>query len=184
VVRSGVAAALVVALAACGGDGRDGTEARQDEVAERGALVMPFDLERTTHVFDPTPTGGVQTVVADDPTDEEQVVLVREHLAEEAERFRAGDFGDPAAIHGHDMPGLAELEAGYAGIGVAYADVDDGARIVYETDDPALVNALHDWFEAQVSDHGEHADHATCRRTCVGEPPDEEEFSAGRSGVA
>ena len=57
-----VAAGLVAAgyLWASGGE-----EDRQAEVAERGAAVMPFDLERTTHVFKALPDGGVQTVVAD-----------------------------------------------------------------------------------------------------------------------
>lgn len=151
------AGGLVVAIAvasACGGDGGD----RRAEVAARGALVMPFDLERTTHVFEPDGSGGVQTVVADDARDTEQIALVRGHLREEAARFARGDFGDPAAIHGHDMPGLAELERGHAGIDVSYADVERGARITYRTDDAELVDALHDWFAAQVDDHGAHAE--------------------------
>jgi hypothetical protein len=131
---------------------------RRAEVAARGPLVMPFDLERTTHVFTPTAEGGEQTVVADDAGDREQVRLVREHLLEEAGRFRRGDFADPAAIHGDEMPGLAELRAGASRIRVAYADVPGGGRIRYSTGDPALVQALHAWFAAQRSDHGAHAE--------------------------
>lgn len=73
---------------------------------------MPFDLEATTHRFEPVKDGLLQTVVADNPRDAEQVRLVRQHLASEAERFAAGDYSDPASIHGDDMPGLAELETG------------------------------------------------------------------------
>lgn len=120
---------------------------------------MPFDLEATTHRFAPTDDGLVQTVVADDPDDADQVALVREHLAHEAERFVAGDFADPAAIHGDDMPGLAALEEGAADIDVTYADTPAGGRITYTTDDAHLVTALHDWGAAQVSDHGDHAEH-------------------------
>ena len=164
----GVAAvATAIALAApvaCGaGDGGpDGPAAladRRAEVAERGASVMPFDLDATTHVFEPRDDGLVQRVTADDPDDAEQVALVREHLTDEAERFAAGDFGDPAAIHGPDMPGLAELEAGHVGIDVRYVEIPGGGRIDYTTDDPDLVAALHAWGEAQVSDHGAHAEH-------------------------
>jgi hypothetical protein len=140
-------------------DADDGLAARRAEVAERGADVMPFDLDATTHVFSPTPTGGIQTVHADDPSDTEQVRLIREHLAEEADRFATGDFGDPATIHGHDMPGLAALEDGHARISVAYAERDAGATLTYRTADPTLVDAIHDWFAAQVHDHGEHAEH-------------------------
>ncbi|MDZ4827949.1 MAG: aspartate carbamoyltransferase [Actinomycetota bacterium] len=152
-VRAVVVVTLAVALVACGDD-----PSRQEEVAARGASVMPFDLDATTHGFDHTDTGGVQTVVADDPNDAAQVTLVREHLREEADRFARGDFDDPAAIHGDQMPGLARLRAGYAEIEVGYIEVALGARIVYTTDDADLVNALHDWFDAQVMDHGEHAE--------------------------
>jgi hypothetical protein len=54
------------------------------------------------------PTGGRQTVTADTPKDGEQIALIRQHLQDEAEKLRRADFGDPATIHGHDMPGLAE----------------------------------------------------------------------------
>ena len=136
----------------------EGGAARQQEVAARGAEVMRFDLERTTHVFEKRPGGGVQTVVADDPDDEAEVRKVRTHLREEAEAFAAGDYEDPAAIHGTEMPGLAELKAGANGMGVSYEDVPAGGRIRYTTGDEELVRALHAWFDAQVSDHGRHAE--------------------------
>jgi hypothetical protein len=151
---SWVLAGMAPVMAACGSDGD-----RQSEVAERGVEVMPFDLDATTHYFRPAADGLVQTVVADDPADLAQVALVREHLTREAERFAAGDYGDPAAIHGDEMPGLAELEAGSADVDVAYAEVSAGATITYRTDDPELVTALHRWAEAQVGDHGAHAEH-------------------------
>jgi hypothetical protein len=134
-------------------------ERRQDEVAARGAEVMPFDLDRTTHVFTDLPDGGLQMVTADDPGDAEQVRLIREHLRQEAAAFAQGDFGDPAAIHGEEMPGLAALRAGADRIEVAYEDLPDGAQLRYTSSEPALVAALHDWFDAQVSDHGSHAEH-------------------------
>jgi hypothetical protein len=119
---------------------------------------MPFDLEATTHRFEPTSGGLVQTVVADDPDDAEQVDLVREHLAAEAERFRRGDYGDPARIHGDDMPGLADLEAGADAITITLAEVDAGARLTFATDDLDLLDALHRWAAAQTTDHGAHAE--------------------------
>jgi len=132
---------------------------RQDEVAARGTEVMPFDLERTTHHFETRPWGGVQTLVADEP-DAEQIELVRAHLRDEAARFARGDFDDPMAIHGHEMPGLAELRAGAeAGrVEIAYADVPSGGRLTYRADERVLVNALRAWFDAQLMDHGAHAE--------------------------
>lgn len=130
---------------------------RRAEVAARGATVMPFDLERTRHEFRPLAEGGVQTVVARDSADATQVHLVREHLRETAQRFRRGDFSDPAFIHGADMPGLAELRAGSDRLRIEYLSVPGGARIRYTSSDPTLVEAVHRWFQAQMSDHGAHA---------------------------
>ncbi|MEU7799906.1 hypothetical protein AB0B10_11590 [Micromonospora arborensis] len=133
------------------------TSSRQADVAERGASVMPFDLDRTTHRFTRTDTGGVQTVVADDPQDTTQITLVQQHLTAEVERFRRGDFSDPARIHGTGMPGLATLRAHGGQIIIEYEPIPNGARATYTTDDARLRDALHHWFDAQVSDHGPHA---------------------------
>ena len=130
---------------------------RQEEVAKRGAQVMPFDLEQTTHVFRPLEDGGLQTVTAKDPSNSAQIALIQAHLKEEAEKFRQGDFSDPAKIHGEDMPGLAALQAGARHIEMQYTLLPDGAQMRYTTTDPALIMALHQWFAAQLSDHGHHA---------------------------
>lgn len=133
-----------------------GLEERQAQVAAAGARVMPFDLDRTTHVFEPVEDGGVQTVVSDDG-DAEQVALIRSHLAVEAEKFARGDFHDPAMIHGDDMAGMHALVMGHDRLTITYRDVADGGEIRYRTEDPELVSAVHSWFEAQVLDHGHHA---------------------------
>jgi hypothetical protein len=158
-LMAGVAAlAVVAALSVIGANsGWFGGVDRQAVVAERGAHVMPFDLDATTHHFAPHAEGGLQTVVADDPSDQDQIALIQQHLQEEAEAFRRGDFGDPARIHGADMPGLAALQAGAGRFDVEYRPRDDGAELSYTTDDPVLVAVLHDWFAAQTSDHGQHA---------------------------
>jgi hypothetical protein len=130
---------------------------RQAQVAARGAQVMPFDLEQTIHVFQRLDDGGRQTVTAKDPSNTQQIALIQSHLQHEADRFRQGDFSDPARIHGDDMPGLAELKAGFAQIDIRYTALPNGGEIRYTTTGPALVTALHQWFMAQVSDHGRHA---------------------------
>ncbi len=160
-LAAGVALATVAVLGALWATGAPASqETRQEEIAEKGARVMPFDLEETTHVFEKWETGGVQKVVADDPNDADQVALIRGHLEEEAAAFRRGDLSDPSEIHGEEMPGLEELEAGAEEMDIRYSDLPDGAKVEYKTSNPALVAALHDWFDAQVSDHGEHAEDA------------------------
>lgn len=152
------ALALSLALAVSGVCAEPVSPARLDEVAERGAKVMPFDLEKTTHVFDKNPQGGRQEVVAKDAEDAEQIRLIREHLSAIAQGFAQGDFSGPAKIHGQDMPGLAELRAAKPGqVKYVYEDLPDGGRLDYLTDDPALALAIHRYFDAQLSDHARHA---------------------------
>ena len=128
---------------------------RQAEVAQRGPDVMPFSLSATQHVFTKTAQGGVQRVVARSASDTEQIRLVRRHLRDIQRQFLAGDFSGPAHIHGPEMPGLAELKAAPKGkLRIAFREVPAGAELSYRTSDPALVQALHQWFDAQLSDHG------------------------------
>jgi hypothetical protein len=124
-------------------------------VAERVKDVMPFSLAATTHVFTKNGKGGVQRVVAKNSADGAQVTLVRRHLQQIRREFQQGDFSGPSHIHGHDMPGLAELEAARPGqIAIAYNDAQGGAELNYTTSDKRLAAALHRWFDAQLSDHG------------------------------
>jgi hypothetical protein len=134
------------------------SENRLDEVAKRGAHVMSFNLEQTTHVFSKTEKGGLQQVIVKDSSNAEQIKLIREHLSKISQEFRQGDFSDPAKIHGEDMPGLAELRTATPGqIKIVYKELPNGAEIDYSTDDTKLVKAIHQWFDAQLSDHARHA---------------------------
>lgn len=122
-----------------------------------GGHVMPFDLNKTEHVFFATPSGGIEKVTARDPNDAQQIALIQQHLQHEAERFSAGDFSDPAMIHGQDMPGLAEMQAGGKKITYSYTPLKTGASISYDSADARLVGAIHRWFTAQLNDHGHDA---------------------------
>jgi hypothetical protein len=132
------------------------TTSHDDGIAEHSKEVMPFDLSRATHAFAPVPDGLIETVETMAPVDPAQVEAIRGHLRNEAEKFTAGDWSDPARIHGEDMPGLAELRDGYRQLTVAYEDAPAGGRLTYATQDPALVDALHRWGAAQTTDHGRH----------------------------
>ena len=153
----------LVWLAACQGHHGDhaphhaGPE-RLDAVQERGGHVMPFDLKKTVHVFTKTEQGGVQKVVAKDPADSEQIGLIRNHLKEIQDQFIRRDFSGPAFIHGENMPGLAALkQAGPDELDIAYRELPDGAQVDYTSSDPEIRAAIHQWFDAQLSDHARHA---------------------------
>jgi hypothetical protein len=135
----------------------DDMMSRQDEVARQGATVMPFDLARTTHFFDDTRSGGIETITANDKHDTRQTALIRSHLATEAKRFSRGDFSDPAKIHGHDMAGLAELSNAGDRLHVEYTSLPAGASLSYASTDPEVIAAIHAWFAAQRSDHAAHS---------------------------
>ncbi len=134
-----------------------GMGTRQAQVAEDGATVMPFDLASTTHIFQKLEQGGLQQVIVKDPKDLDQIKLIRTHLAEEAQRFQHGDFHDPAQIHSMNMPGLHELMMEAKQITIQYSELPNGAQILYTTTTPALVTAIHAWFDAQLADHGQDA---------------------------
>jgi uncharacterized protein (DUF305 family) len=154
-------AGLSVGLLACGStmpmagyDSTTPTTSRQAEVAAKGATVMPFDLVKSLHTFTNTSTGGVMMVATRAADDAANVALIRTHLTQEAAKFAAGNFDDPSGIHGADMPGLAALKAGSTKVTVVYAEAPQGAQLTFTTAEPALVAALHSWFDAQVMDHG------------------------------
>jgi hypothetical protein len=126
----------------------------QEHVHDSAHSVMPFDIASTLHVFRMTEEGGVQRVVIREASSKAQVPLIQQHLTHEAEQFQKGNYSDPGALHGRDMPGLKELRAGASRIKVSYAALPDGAQITFRTDDRHLLTAIHRWFGAQLSEHG------------------------------
>lgn len=150
---AGVGVVVAVGLFAGGyayADHRRGDTATMDA---RAAAVMPFDLTATAHTFTKNDHGGVEQVVVKDPADQHNLDLIRSHLQHEATEFANGNFADPAAIHGADMPGLTRLQAATGRLTITYQALPTGARITYSATDLDVVAAIHDWFDAQTSDH-------------------------------
>lgn len=116
--------------------------------------VMPFDISKTVHIFKMTEFGGIQRVIVKDPDATDQVALIQQHLQHEARMFQQGNYSDPKKLHGAEMPGLKDLEAGASRINVSYAAIPSGAVIRFETTDLHLITAIHRWFGAQLSEHG------------------------------
>ncbi|MGD8325254.1 MAG: hypothetical protein PVF50_12890 [Gammaproteobacteria bacterium] len=126
----------------------------QEQVHRMAHTVMPFEMSETIHIFRMTESGGVQTVVVRDARAADQISFIQQHLRHESERFQRGDYSDPAALHGTDMPGLSELRAGASSVEVSYTDLPMGGEIRFETTDLHLLTAIHRWFGAQLSEHG------------------------------
>ena len=134
------------------------SESRLDEVAHRGEKVMPFSLDQTTHIFTKTEDGGVQQVIVKDVSNTDQIKMIKDHLLQISQEFAQGDFSAPMSINGENMPGLAKLRQAKPGqIKIEYKELDNGAQINYSTNDENLIAAIHEWFDAQLSDHARHA---------------------------
>jgi hypothetical protein len=129
-------------------------ETKQERVHHMSHQVMPFDMSKTIHVFRMTESGGVQKVLARDPKETDQIMLIRQHLSHEAEKFKRGDYADPTKLHGAQMPGLAELRANPLEVKVSYSELPAGAQITFETTNLSMLTAIHRWFGAQLSEHG------------------------------
>lgn len=152
-MRKRLLVVLLVGLAsAAHGQQMDQTKPMAMQAGHLGAMTMPFDLSRSRHIFTPSADGGTQDVVSLDR--DSQQIAIRMHLQHEAAAFAAGNYADPAAIHGDAMPGLVALRTGAARIHVTFETVEAGGRIRFTCADPDLVQALHAWFQAQVHDHG------------------------------
>ncbi|MFZ2727389.1 MAG: aspartate carbamoyltransferase, partial [Methylococcaceae bacterium] len=119
--------------------------------------VMPFSLEKTLHIFNKTKTGGVQQVIVKDTSDKAQIELIQQHLSALAQGFKHGDFSGPQAIHGKAMAGLDSLSKNAADIDFNYQALINGAQINYSTTKPELISVIHQYFDAQLSDHARHA---------------------------
>ena len=144
---------------------------RQADVSARGAHVMPFSLAATEHVFTRNASGGTQQVVARNAGDAQQAALVRQHLREIREQFLKGDFSSPSHIHGANMPGLAKLKTAQPGqLAIAYRDIPAGAELSYTTAEVNLAAALHQWFDAQLADHGPDARGGRAHHEGMGKP--------------
>ena len=127
---------------------------RQEHVHQMAHSVMPFDISKTVHIFKMTESGGVQRVIAKDPDATDQVALIQQHLQHATRMFQQGNYSDPKKLHGAEMPGFKDLEAGASRIHVSYTAVPSGAEIRFETTDLHLITAVHRWFGAQLSEHG------------------------------
>jgi len=154
-----IATFLVAALATLPSYAADkASEQRLDEVVARGVKVMPFSLEQTTHIFSKTAQGGIQQVIVKQADNLEQINYIRQHLAKISADFKKCDFSNPAKIHGNAMPGLKQLQQAKPGqIDIVYKELANGAEITYSTAVPELKIAIHQWFDAQLTDHARHA---------------------------
>lgn len=118
----------------------------------RGATAMGVDQYTSTHHFDELPNGG-RIVLERDVADSAEVATIRAHLRSVAAAFARGDFSSPAFVHGHPMPGTAEMAARRSAITYTYADRPRGGEVRITSGDSAAVAAIHAFMRAQRMEH-------------------------------
>ena len=126
---------------------------RPGSLDERGAHVMGFDQQKTTHHFYLYPDGGAIDVSANDPRDETDITAARAHLPHIAKMFGDGDFSAPVLVHATNVPGTAELARFKDRLSSRYEETPRGGRVNIVTADPDALAALHTFLRFQIADH-------------------------------
>jgi hypothetical protein len=122
-------------------------------VDERGARVMGFDQQKTTHHFVLTGEGGRIDVAVNDPADATGVAQIRRHLQQLAPMFRAGNFESPLLIHARVPPGVESMKRAGSAIRYTYEELPGGGRLRLATSNAPARDAIHDFLRFQIADH-------------------------------
>jgi TusA-related sulfurtransferase len=141
---------------------QSGDDQRFAEMQTRGAQSMGFDQSKTTHHFRTLEDGGAIEVTVNDPGDTADLTAIRNHLAQIAKQFAAGDFTSPMMTHAEMPPGAAEMQKLKNKIAYTYEELPAGARVKITTGDPEALAAVHKFFEYQIQEHrtGDAATHS------------------------
>lgn len=123
------------------------------QMNHRGAQVMGFDQDKTTHHFLLFEDGGAIDVSVKDAADKKNLDAIRAHLPHIAMKFGEGDFAAPALVHATNVPGTKELAELKAKLTWKYVETAKGGRVDIVTTDPAALSAVHAFLKYQIEDH-------------------------------
>lgn len=116
---------------------------------------LPYDSQRAVLSFSKTVHGGVQHLVAKSPDDSEQIKRIQDYLVKLVSEFRKGDFSETERLHGAGTPGLVQLKEAKSGdVSYEYEPFLNGGQIHFSSEYPKYVQALHEWFDVQMKEHG------------------------------
>jgi hypothetical protein len=150
-------AVLAVALGLLGVELTASTTPTQDPHAgmnQRGAMVMGFDQEKTSHHFYLYEDGGAIDVSVKDATDATNRDAIRSHLPHIAMMFGQGNFDAPMLVHElSKVPGTAEMARLKQTITYKYVETPKGGRVDIVTTDRAALVAVHEFLKFQITDH-------------------------------
>jgi hypothetical protein len=123
------------------------------QMNKRGAQVMGFDQEKTTHHFYLYSDGGAIDVAVNDASDKADLGAIRTHLPHIAMMFRQGNFKSPMLVHATNVPGTTEMAELKDHITYGYVETPKGGRVNIVTTDAEALKAIHAFLKFQISDH-------------------------------
>jgi hypothetical protein len=124
------------------------------QMNQRGAMVMGFDQDKTTHHFYMYEDGGAIDVSVKDAADVKNRDAIRSHLPHIAMMFGDGNFDAPMMVHdSKNVPGTAAMTKLKDKIAYKYVETPKGGRVDITTTDKAALSAVHEFMKFQISDH-------------------------------
>lgn len=129
------------------------TAQHDTSLGQRGAQVMGFSQEKTTHHFELKQDGGVIEARANDLKDAATLGEIRGHFQHIAKMFAAGDFNAPMLVHAQNVPGTAAMSRLKDAIHWQMQEIPRGARISIIADNQEAVDAVHDFLRFQIENH-------------------------------
>ena len=120
----------------------------------RGAMVMGFDQDKTSHHFFLYEDGGAIDVSVKDTSDSKNLDAIRAHLPHIAAMFGTGDFNAPMTVHdSRNVPGTATMAELKDKIAYRYVETARGGRVDIVTSDKNALAAVHQFLTFQIRDH-------------------------------
>lgn len=123
------------------------------QMNHRGAQVMGFDQDKTTHHFYLYEDGGAIDVSVKDPADKANLDAIRAHLPHIAVLFGQGNFEAPALVHATEVPGTPDMKKAKDAITWKYEEHAKGGRVNITTASPEALKAVHAFLRFQITDH-------------------------------
>lgn len=134
---------------------KEAAAVKNAENAPASSQRVPYDTQQTLESFSKTVHGGIMHIVAKSADDTQQIKLIQQYLRQTAAEYKKNDFSSTERFHGSDMPGLALMKSAKTDdIRYEYKALPNGGQIHFSTEYPHLLNALHNWFDAQIKEHG------------------------------
>ncbi|HEV7366625.1 MAG TPA: hypothetical protein VGN76_12335 [Gemmatimonadales bacterium] len=149
---------LLSVLTACGDRPAPDSLARNSAdsafglVQSRGHVAMGVDQYTSSHRFEPLPDGGRITLERNG-NDSVGTAQIRSHMRTIALAFERGDFALPGFVHDREVPGTAVMRQRRSHISYTTDSLPRGAQLRIHSDDPAAVNAIHQFLAFQRQDH-------------------------------